>query len=527
MKTIHLVIPMSGQGNRFQEAGYSKPKPMIPVSGIPMIQRLLRNFPLDWSVSFVLAENHKGQGLIELLKQLRPNANLYFITPHRLGPSFAAEVAIRHIDSQSPVFLSYCDYGMVWDFAQFERFVAQTQCDACLVSYRGFHPHYLRCTQYAFSRMDGERVVEVKEKGNFTDSVEDEFASAGGYYFQTAKLFLDAFNRQQKENLNAKGEYFTSLTMEALLRENSQSHVRVFETPYFFQWGTPQDVEIFEYWEKTMAAHHRQTNLNHVAQVLMPMAGFGSRFQNQSAPKPLIPINGAPMFVQALRSLPKAETTVVVTLDRIQKEVGEHYPRGRVVSLPATPPGQALSTAEGVAALNANEEVIVSSCDHGIVLDPKTWEAFQQTKCDAAIFTIQGYPGTARNPKAFAYVDTDKDGMFPNVKRVSVKQPLSLTPQRDLLLVGTFWFRNVKILKSSIDDLVKKDMRVNGELYLDSVFEILIAQGNVVRSVPLEGYLCWGDPVALAETQYWIEAFGGHRARHDRFSDVKLKVAAY
>ena len=60
-------------------------------------------------------------------------------------------------------------------------------------------------------------------------------------------------------------------------------------------------------------------------------------------------------------------------------------------------------------------------------------------------------------------------------------------------------------------DLVKLDVRVNGELYLDSVFNLLIAKGMTVRTIPLQGYMNWGDPDSLAEALYWQEAWGGHR----------------
>jgi hypothetical protein len=48
---------------------------------------------------------------------------------------------------------------------------------------------------------------------------------------------------------------------------------------------------------------------------------------------------------------------------------------------------------------------------------------------------------------------------------------------------------------------------VNGELYLDSVFECLIESGQTVRMIPLDGYICWGDPDSLAEALYWEEFF--------------------
>jgi len=523
-KKIQLLIPMSGQGNRYRAAGYSEPKPLIPVNGVPMISRLLKNFPEHWPTVFVMAENHRDTELPAVLSIERPQAKQLFIEKHNRGPGLAALKGLEQLDPELPVFLSYCDYAMVWDATRFSRFVDDTDCDACVISYRGYHAHYRSSLQYAYSRMQGERVVEVKEKGSFTSNREEEFASSGGYFFKSAKLLKKAIEFQIANKLELNGEYYSSLTVEALLRMDPKAHVRVFEIPAFFQWGTPEDLQIFEYWERSFKAYNRIVGMERpqVAQVLMPMAGFGSRFSKlTSIPKPFIPLAGVPMYRKALESLPAGDKTVLVSLDSVK----EHF-KGiseTVVSLKATPKGQALSTEAGLSQLQGDKEVLVSSCDHGIVLEPSLWKEFRQhPDCEAAIFTIQGYPGAKSRPNAFAYVVSQGTGKFPEVKKVSVKAPVSNEPMKDSLLVGTFWFKSAKILNEGIELLKKSERLVNGELYLDSVFELLMEQGIRVREIPLSGYLCWGDPEALSEALYWHEVFCGFRMdKREQFPGVK------
>ena len=247
---------MSGQGNRYRDAGYTEPKPLIPVNGKPMIVRLLENFPESWDSVFVMAENHKNTELPSVLTKHRPRGKQIFIEKHTQGPSFAALKAIEQLDPEAPVLLSYCDYAMVWDANQFAHFVEDSDCDACVISYRGYHAHYRSPLQYAYSRLDGERVVEVKEKGSFTNEREREFASSGGYYFKTAKLLKKAIEFQMAQNLQLNGEFYSSLTVEALLRMQPSAHVRTFEIPGFFQWGTPEDLQIFDYWERSFKAYN-------------------------------------------------------------------------------------------------------------------------------------------------------------------------------------------------------------------------------------------------------------------------------
>lgn len=527
---IHLLVPMSGQGVRYQKAGYKEPKPLIPVNGKTMLSRVLECFPQEWPTHFVMAENHKQTKLPDLCKDLRPRAIVQYIPEHKEGPAKAIEAGLKNIPDNDAVFVSYCDYGMVWDVRQFERFVEQTDCDGCLVSYRGFHAHYLSPTKYAYSRLEGERVVEVREKGSFTDNRENEFASCGGYYFKSAKNLKAAIAHQRQKNLAIGGEFYTSLTMQALIETLSQPHVRVFEIPGFFQWGTPEDLQRFEYWEKTFASYNKYQGqkLHPVEQTLMPMAGLGSRFKNHTTtPKPLIRVDQTPMFLKAQSTLPAAKNkSVFVTLKQVESQVQHHLKslsNATLVALQETPSGQALTTAEGAKALDQQKPVVVSSCDHGIVLSPELWHKFQAAPdCEAAIFTIKGFPGANAKPEAFAYVVPQNSDTHPLVKHVSVKKPVSDQPGKDHLLVGTFWFQSAALLQEVIAELVKKDIRVNNELYLDSVFELLLQKNKKVRMIPLDGYINWGDPDSLAEALYWYEVFCAQRiSKRPRFPGVE------
>lgn len=522
-KPIQLVVPMSGQGERFKAAGFSSPKPMISINSKTIIERLLESFPMEWPKFFVLAENHRSSDLPEHLKKLDPFSNIQFISPHKQGPARALLASLEHLQD-GPVFVSYCDYGMIWDSNAFTEMVRRTGCDAAVVCYKGFHPHYLDRDHYAYCRMSGDRVVEIREKGSFTADYKTEFASAGGYYFKDVQTLERALRYQYKNHLLIGGEYYTSLTVQALLAENAHSQVRVFEIPYFFQWGTPRHLKQYEYWER--AYQHKKKSPIEVDQLLMPMAGFGSRFSATSKlPKPLIDVEGEPMFRRAASAFDAKANSVFVTRQDLKpmiESLGQIKDREGWVFLNRTPPGQALSTEAGLYCLDPDKDVIVTACDHEILVSPETFERFRETRSDAAIFTVRGYPGADRKPQAFAYVlsENESDVDFQRVKSISVKKPLSEKPSQDALLVGTFWFRSAALLAQAIEWLKTSNLRVNGELYLDSVFEQMIERGLQVREIPIDSYICWGDPDSLDEAQYWSRAFQTEATHHENTPTV-------
>ena len=57
MRRVNL-IPMAGEGQRFVEAGYSIPKPLIDVDGIPMVVRAANSLPDADHWIFICREEH-------------------------------------------------------------------------------------------------------------------------------------------------------------------------------------------------------------------------------------------------------------------------------------------------------------------------------------------------------------------------------------------------------------------------------------------------------------------------------------
>ncbi len=50
---MKVLIPMSGIGRRFLEAGYTDPKPLILVDGKPMIHHVIDLFPGETDFFFI------------------------------------------------------------------------------------------------------------------------------------------------------------------------------------------------------------------------------------------------------------------------------------------------------------------------------------------------------------------------------------------------------------------------------------------------------------------------------------------
>jgi NDP-sugar pyrophosphorylase family protein len=483
------------------------------VRGRPLIEHLLAAFPAAWPKVFVLGEHHRDTDLAATLARLAPDARIVWIPSHRKGPAFAILEARRvdpdAFDDGEPCLLNYCDFGFEWDPAAFEAMVARTRCDGAVLCYTGFHPEYLRPTEYAYCREDAGRILEIREKGHFTDDRTREWASSGSYWFRTGDLMVRYCRRLMDEGPLLNGEGYASLVCQAMVADGL--HVRVHAIPRFFQWGTPEDLADFEHWAGVFdrfpwAGPPGRAAPDAPLQLLVPMAGRGSRFAGE-VPKPLLPVLGRPMFTRAIDHLPPAARRVLVVRAGMEEAVSAADPDARLVVLPGVTEGQAITCAAAAPELDPDLPLLVSNSDHGMSWDASRLRALLADGPDVVVWGQRGYPGSVRTPKAFAWIATIPG--TDRVARVSVKVPLSDRPRGDLLLPGTFWFRRPALMLDAIRELVARDLRVNGEFYLDSVVNVCVERGLDVRAFEADGYLCWGTPDALREYEWWHQCFAG------------------
>jgi hypothetical protein len=176
-----------------------------------------------------------------------------------------------------------------------------------------------------------------------------------------------------------------------------------------------------------------------------------------------------------------------------------------VVVAPGSTQGQACSVRLALPELEPDGDVLVAACDNTHAYDPETFgELVARPAVECAIWTYRHDPRVLVKPTAHGWVRADDAG---RVAGVSVKVPVSDTPTRDHAITGTFWFRSVGRMAAAIDDLVRRDDRVNGEFYLDSVPNGLIAAGREVRVFEVDKYIGWGTPHDLDEYRRWERHF--------------------
>ena len=515
-----LIIPMSGLGRRFIKAGYKIPKFLIEVENKPVISHILDSFPNLEKVIFICNEDQlkdKKLNLENRLLKIKNNAKIYSIKTHTKGPVYSLIQVIESIDPNLKTIINYCDFGWSWNFNLFEKHIEDTNCDGCIISYKGFHPHMTRNTNYGYSKTKGIDIIDIQEKKSFTNNPMDEYASSGTYYFKNARLMHKYLNKSIKDNLEVNGEYYVSLSFLPMIKD--QLKVNVFEIENFLQWGTPQDLEEYVWYsnlfkEKSISSKKEKKLINSV--LLIPAAGLGKRFieEGYKTSKPLINLSNQPMLVQALKYLPDFKFKNIVLrrdMDKVLeliKKIKIKDPKVKFSILQNKTNGQLISCLQAVNDIDLKLPLTIASCDNGILYDHnKISRLIKDKSIDVIVWGSEGYPGALYNPEMYSWIDHKNN----RINSISEKKVFK-NKFKDPLVIGTFSFSSGDLFVDLANALIKDKIMINNEFYVDSCINYAIKKGFKVIYFNVDYFLCWGTPNDLKIYNYWQDFFDKNNA---------------
>jgi NDP-sugar pyrophosphorylase family protein len=515
MKDIQLIIPMSGIGKRFIDAGYKEPKSLIEIDGKPIIEHVVNLFTGVEDITFICNEVHKG--IEDILKKIKPNCKIYWVSnENRKGPVDAVLQIKDYIDDNKETIISYCDYGTVWNFNKFLKETRFGNFDGVIPCYIGFHPHMLGSDNYAFCRHKDNILLEIKEKESFTGNKMDEYASNGTYYFKSGALVKKYFKELIDLGLNLNGEYYVSLVYNLLVRDKLR--ISIFEIEKMLQWGTPYDLEIYKSWlnyfnnikiEQPKIAHANDVTL------ILPMAGKGSRFsaEGYDLPKPLIDVDGKPMIIQAVDCLPKTENKIFICLKEhvdkynVDKVLKKYYQNTEILNIDGTTEGQACTCELGISQfkLDLEKPILISACDNGVYYDTEEYiKLVNDETIDIIVWSFRNNQASKVNPNMYAWLNVDENNF---IKHVSCKKFIYDDPLKTHAIIGTMFFRKSKYFTDGLKKNYIENIRSNNEFYVDDVLNQNIKEGLKVKVFEVKNYICWGTPDDYKTYNYWKSYF--------------------
>ena len=232
---------MAGNGQRFIDAGYSLPKPMIDVFGKPMIQRVLENLNIDGKYHFIIKSEHQEKYQIsDLLKSIIPDCKITELSGTTEGAACSVLKCFENkINMNEELVVTNCDQIFLWDKDYF--FDEASKSEGSLLCHKDRDSKW----SYCIGKKNKNLTLEVKSVIEKPHEIPDhEYANVGLYYWKKTERFYNDAMRMIFEKNKVKNEYYISPVYNYLCEENKK--VSAVLCKKMWGIGTPEDLKKYE-----------------------------------------------------------------------------------------------------------------------------------------------------------------------------------------------------------------------------------------------------------------------------------------
>jgi dTDP-glucose pyrophosphorylase len=237
---INVVIPLAGLGSRFAKAGYTLPKPLIPVHGVPMIRLVIENVRPSESHRFVFIcqRAHTQQfGLRQNLEAWSPGCAVVELDGVTEGAACTVLTAREFIGNDDALMIANSDQFVDIAIDDYLRAMTEEKLDGLIMTMWADDP------KWSFARLDARGLVDlVVEK-----EVVSNCATVGIYNFKAGRDFVRAADDMIAKNLRVNNEFYVAPVYNQLIGEGAR--IGVYDVGSvgrgMYGLGTPPDLDAF------------------------------------------------------------------------------------------------------------------------------------------------------------------------------------------------------------------------------------------------------------------------------------------
>ena len=231
---MNVLIPMAGAGSRFQQAGYTFPKPLIDVQGKPMIQVVVDNLNIEATYIYVVQKEHREKyNLDTLLNLITPGCKIVEVDGITEGAACTTLLAKEYIDNDQPLIMANSDQFVEWDSNEFMYKMIEQKVDGGILTFTATHP------KWSFAKVDEYGyVTEVAEKNPISD-----IATVGVYYWAKGSDYVKYAEQMIDKNIRTNNEFYTCPTFNEAIADGKK--IKTFNIEKMWGLGTPEDLNYY------------------------------------------------------------------------------------------------------------------------------------------------------------------------------------------------------------------------------------------------------------------------------------------
>lgn len=247
------ILPMAGTGSRFVRDGYKLPKALIPVSGQPMILRVIETLPASDKWIFIVREEHITKYAIDkLIKTKVPDAIIVTIAETTEGQASTCALALPYLSPDEPMFVASCDNSFLYDNQKYEALKSDTTIDSILWTFTKHISLSEKPESWGWVKLeeDGLTIADVSVKVPVSDTPFNDHAVVAAFYFRRSGDFKAAYDLMVQEKYRTNGEFYVD-SMPVFYKKMGKRSV-IFDVDLYVGWGKPEDLYLYQEWEYTV-----------------------------------------------------------------------------------------------------------------------------------------------------------------------------------------------------------------------------------------------------------------------------------
>ena len=233
---MNVLIPMAGAGKRFEEVGYSFPKPMIDVNGKPMIQVVVDSLNIDAKYIYVVQKEHyEKYNLNHFLNLITPNCEIVQIDEMTEGAACTTLLAKEYIDNDEPLLIANSDQYIEWDSNEFMYSMVADDIDGGILTFTATHP------KWSFAKLNKEGFVErVAEKEPISN-----IATVGIYFYNQGSDYVKYAEQMIEKNVRTNNEFYVCPVFNEAIQDGKKIKIYHINKEQMWGMGTPEDLKRF------------------------------------------------------------------------------------------------------------------------------------------------------------------------------------------------------------------------------------------------------------------------------------------
>jgi NDP-sugar pyrophosphorylase family protein len=228
---------MAGSGIRFKNAGYTFPKPLIPISnmdGTSMIGIVVKNLNLKGNYIYIYRTEYEEKYNIKImLEQFTPTCKCITIDYLTEGSACTCLLSKSSINNNTPLIIADCDHFPVWDSQKFIDILENEYVDGVTLTFPNTHP------KFSYIKTDNNNfVTEIKEKVVISNK-----ANVGVYAWKRGSDFVKYAERMISKNIRVQNEFYVSPVFNEAIQDGKQ--IKEYHISKQWELGTPEDLDYF------------------------------------------------------------------------------------------------------------------------------------------------------------------------------------------------------------------------------------------------------------------------------------------